>query len=340
MKNRFFPFGLLSLLLSVLAFSLCACGEAFCVRSFDSMGAFMTVRCYGENAEDACRAIEETVRTVEKEISVTIPGSTVSSINSAADFPVKIGGTTKELLVFSLHVAEITDGAFNPALFPVSSAWGFPTGEYSVPAGDEIRRLLELTDFRNIRIDGANLYMERGMKLDFGAVGKGFAGDCAAGRLAEFGVASAVLDLGGNICVIGKKPDGSDWRIGIKSPWDDGVAAAVSVHDCSVVTSGGYERFFVADGKTYVHIIDGATGFPVENEILSATVVCRSGAYADALSTAVFVLGTERAVALWQARRDFEMILMCRGDSVLYTPGLTGSLSFIHDFKIVEIAEE
>ena len=170
------------------------------------------------------------------------------------------------------------------------------------------------------------------MQLDFGALGKGYAGDRTVQFLKDKGITSALLDFGGNIQALGTKPDGSLWTIGIKNPWNDesnsSVICSLKISDKAVVTSGGYERFFIGtDGKKYIHIFDSKTGCPVQSDLESVSIVCPSGLYADALSTSLFVMGKNQAIAFWKQHQDFDFILLTKDKEMLYSEGLKNFLN-------------
>ncbi|EOS25125.1 hypothetical protein C804_04715 [Lachnospiraceae bacterium A4] len=174
--------------------------------------------------------------------------------------------------------------------------------------------------------------------IDLGAVGKGYAGDEAAQILRERGITAALLGIGGNIQAIGTKPDGSDWRVGLKDPFSGGVLGIIQVSDVAVVTSGNYERFFIGeDGKVYGHIIDPATGHPVENGIASVSVIASEGKLCDALSTALFVMGLENAQDYWRQHRNYEMILIMEDGDIYLTEGIRDSFSLNSEYRNMKI---
>ncbi|MPM78812.1 FAD:protein FMN transferase [bioreactor metagenome] len=168
-----------------------------------------------------------------------------------------------------------------------------------------------------------------GMAVDLGGIAKGFAGDRSLAVLADYGVTSALVSLGGNITALGQKPDGSPWRVAVKDPKDpESYLCVLSLRDRTVATSGAYERYFEQDGVVYHHIIDPSTGYPARSGLLSVTVVSPSGAVADAMSTALFVLGEEKGLALWRASEDFEAVLVREDGTVLITQGLFDQQEF------------
>ena len=341
-------FLILSLLLVSGCVALASCSRTGAakaeVNSFTAMNTYMTVKAYGKGAAAANLLVQREVERVEKIISTTIEGSDVYRINSKIGLDIAetfVQPETAFLIKESQKFYKMTDGAFNPALFLVIREWGFTTGNYKVPEDGTVRELLALTDFSEVKIDGDCVYHPYGLQLDFGAIGKGYAGDKAIEILRAAGVSSALLDFGGNIQVLGSKPDGSDWTVGIKNPWGGDPVAAVKLRDACMITSGGYERFFTGeDGKKYIHIFDGKTGRPVDNELESVTIICREGLYGDALSTALFVMGLEKAVTFWQnSARDFDFVIITKDKRLVYSAPLEKSITLLFDFNFVEVVE-
>ena len=180
--------------------------------------------------------------------------------------------------------------------------------------------------------DGWTVTLLDGAQLDLGGIAKGYAADLLRAQLEKEGVTSATLDLGGDVFVMGRKTDGSDWRIAVKDPADtESYLGVVSAADKFVVTSGVYERYFEENGVRYHHILDPKTGCPAESGLVSVTVLCENGAWADALSTACFVLGPDGALALRDdladQGTDFELILVTDDGRVLYTDGLADAFT-------------
>ena len=309
-----------------------SCGNKSDVRCFEAMNTFMTVRSYGKNCAVADALVQKKMEEYERKLSVTDDGSLLFRLNKNPEEGIILEEEIFNLIGFTLCMAEKTSGALNPVLYPVTRAWGFTSEKYRVPEAGEISALLKLVDYRKVLVygaessesaDGFRISMGKGMMMDLGAVAKGFAGDRAVEILSENGITSALLDLGGNIQALGGKPDGTPWAVGIKNPWGGEPVCGLRIKDCAVVTSGGYERFFTDEkGKRYIHIFDSRTGYPVENDIAAVTVICRSGLYADSLSTALFVMGFERAVEFWKASDDFDFVLLTNGKEIFYTEGL------------------
>lgn len=311
-------------------------GGAFGV--FFAMDTYMTFTAYGTDAEPAILAAEDKIRELEELWSVTDKNSDVYAVNHSSGQTVTVDWKTAELLSFALDMAEETNGALEPTIYPVLTAWGFTTGENRVPAETELAELLEKVGYDKVELNNDQIQMEPGGMIDLGAVGKGYAGDEAAQILRERGITAALLDIGGNIQAIGTKPDGSDWRVGLKDPFSGGVLGIIQVSDVAVVTSGNYERFFIGeDGKVYGHIIDPATGHPVENGIASVSVIASEGKLCDALSTALFVMGLENAQDYWRQHRNYEMILIMEDGDIYLTEGIRDSFSLNSEYRNMKI---
>ena len=268
--------------------------------------------------------------------------SGIVAINRQAGLePVKVRADLLEVLEKALHYAELSDGAFDPTVGPLVQLWGIGTDAQCIPGDEEIAAALELVNWRDVVIDrkaGTVFLRRQGMALDLGAIAKGYAGDEALRIAREAKVKRAVFDLGGNIVTLGwrirgkKGKEPQPWRIGIQNPLSDRgtYMGVLSVHDTSVVTSGVYERFFESGGKRYHHILSTANGYPVDNGLLSVTIVTESSTAADALSTTVFALGFERGKALVDSMPNTEAIFIFDDRGVVITNGL------IEIFKITD----
>ncbi|MDO4156737.1 MAG: FAD:protein FMN transferase, partial [Oscillospiraceae bacterium] len=260
--------------------------------------------------------------------SVTDENSEIYAVNHSGGATVEVSEETAELLDFSLNVSKMTNGALDCTMYPVLTEWGFTTSDYKIPTDEKISELLENTGYEKVKIDGNSVVIPEDMQIDLGAVGKGYTGDLITEELKENGTTSALLDLGGNIQMIGTKPDGTEWKLGLRSPFDEGSFATLEVSDCTVITSGGYERYFVGDdGETYWHILDPATGKPAHSGLASVTIVGKEGRLCDALSTSLFVMGLDKATELWKQRNDFEMVLVTENGKIYLTEGIEENFS-------------
>ena len=319
---------------------LCSCGVSAPKSAdvqFTAMDTFMHLTAYGDGAPAALNAAQQRLLELDACLSVTDPNSEVSVLNRAGGQPVSVSDETAALLDFAFAMAHRTDGAVDPTVYPLVQAWGFTTDQHRVPTQDELDHLLTFVGAEQVTLEGNTIALSPCAMLDLGSVAKGWAGDRLAEGLTQAGISSAILRLGGNIQAIGTKPDGSDWVVGIQDPDSDAMLGRLSVHDCAVVTSGGYQRAFTENGETYWHIIDPATGFPARSGLTSVTIVAPSGALCDALSTALFVMGPDKAAQHWREFRDFEAVLVHADGSITITAGLEGNFALMADYTDREV---
>ena len=196
-----------------------------------------------------------------------------------------------------------------------------------------------MVDFLNFDSENGKIsFGKEGMMIDFGGIAKGYTSSCIMDIFSEYGIESACVSLGGNVQVLGTKPDGSKWKVAIRDPQDEsGFLGILETSDKAVITSGAYERYFESDGVVYHHIIDPSTGYPSDSGIISSTIVSSDGVLADALSTAVFVMGVDKATRMWQENRDsFDMIIMTDDDEIYVTEGIKSDFSSLK-YKITII---
>ena len=292
-------------------------------RSLFAMNTYMTFTAYGEDAQAALQEAEECIQQVEGLWSVTDEDSEIYQANHSGGQPVTVSEETAEIISFALEMAQRTGGALDPTIYPVLTAWGFTTDSKQVPSQQQITRLLEQVGYDRIQLNGSELTVPDGMELDLGAVGKGYTADLVTEILRRHGVTSALISLGGNIQAIGSRPDGSDWRLGIRAPWESGNLGVLTVSDAAVVTSGGYENYFDDEqGNIYWHILDPSTGYPADSGLQSVTIVGREGKMCDALSTALLVMGAQSAEQYWRENGGFEMLLVTDSGEILITEGI------------------
>lgn len=288
--------------------------------TFFAMDTVMDFTIYGESG--LIDQSESLIASLESLVSVTDANSELYAINQTGSGT--LTGKASSLMEQALEICRRTDGALDLSIYPIVRAWGFTTGSYQVPDEAEIQALLPLVDYRKIQYDAATgtVTLPEGMEIDLGSVAKGYAGQLAAQMLREHGVQSALLNLGGNVQTVGAKPDGSPWQIGIKDPQGEDAMMVLSVEDQAVVTSGGYERYFEQDGQAYWHIMDPSTGHPADSGLISVTIVGDEGVVCDGLSTALFVMGLEKAADLWAQSGDFEAVFVTASGEVYITEGL------------------
>lgn len=313
--------------------------DASSSRDIFAMDTYMTVTAYGPNAETAVDQAQQEIERLDALLSIGEKTSEVAQINANG------GGTLSEdttyLLERSLDLYDSTNGVFDIAIYPIMDAWGFTTGNYTIPSDETIESLLPLTDANDILYDkdSASIsFAKDGMKIDFGGIAKGYTSGRIADIYRECGVTSGLINLGGNVQVVGTKTDGSKWRVAVQSPEaEDDYLGILSTANRAVITSGGYERYFEQDGMKYHHIIDPSTGHPANNGLVSVTIVSADGTLADGLSTSLFIMGKDKAAEYWRAHSDeFDTILEDE-DGVLYvTEGIADDFTSDHETNIIK----
>ena len=320
------------------ASSSSSAADASSSRDIFAMDTYMTVTAYGPNAEMAVDQAQQEIERLDALLSTGAETSEVAQINANG------GGTLSEdttyLLERSLDLYDSTNGVFDIAIYPLMDAWGFTTGNYTVPSDEMIENLLPLTDANNIIYDkdeSSISFAKDGMKIDFGGIAKGYTSGRIADIYRECGVTSGLINLGGNVQVVGTKTDGSKWRVAVQSPeTEDDYLGILSTADRAIITSGGYERYFEQDGVKYHHIIDPSTGHPANNGLVSVTIVSVDGTLADGLSTSLFIMGKDKAAEYWRAHSDeFDTILEDE-DGILYvTEGIADDFTSDHETNII-----
>ena len=318
---------------------LCSCSSAEdtgVTSDFFAMDTYMSITGYGESAESGVSAAKAEIERLDRLFSISDEESDVWAINNSGG-SCQVSPETVEIIGTAVEICHETGRTFDITLYPVSDAWGFYSEEYTVPSDDKINELLKETGSDKIKLDGNTVETEQGVKIDLGGIAKGYATEAAVNVMREQGVESAILSLGGNIYALGHRPDGKAWNIAIQDPFDSGgYSGIISVSDMAVITSGSYQRYFEAEGKVYHHIIDPATGKPADNGLVSVTVVCKDPTMGDALSTALFVMGKDKALAFWQERKDeFDVVFVEAGGEITVTGGLSGAFSSEYNYETV-----
>lgn len=257
-------------------------------------------------------------------ISRTLEGSDVYRINHAGAAPVTVSDDTASLISSALSYSRLTNGAFDCSIAPLVSLWDIKNNKGVIPSDQQIASALSLVDYNGIQLDGNTVTLSNAASsIDLGGIAKGYIADKLKELLLSKGVTSALINLGGNVCVIGTKPDGSPFNIGIQKPFaEEGTPiTSVKIANQSLVTSGTYERYFEKDGRIYHHILDPSTGWPCDNGLNSVTILSDASVDGDALSTACFVLGLEKGLQLIESLPDVEAMFITTEDELIYSSG-------------------
>ncbi|MBR1402978.1 MAG: FAD:protein FMN transferase [Treponema sp.] len=334
LKNAF-AFGSL-----FFVFLLASCG-AIEPRHERVLGTVCFVNLYEKGSAKLYDAIFDRLNQIDDEFNLNKPESSLSLMNAGAfDASVVVSADVFYVLKTAKEVAALSDGVYDPSIQSIARLWAINSDSPRVPSQAEIDAALPAVDYTAIELNEADSsvrFTKPGVSVDLGSIAKGFAADEIAEICKKNHIKRAVIDLGGNVYVYGKKKKNELWRVGIKNPEDPQSSPFVSLltTSASVVTSGAYERFFEADGVLYHHIFSTKDGYPVHNDILSATVVCEKSILADALSTTAFALGSQNTKALLpQLAAHFKtpigVVLIKEDHAVWVSDTLSGKVSLLY----------
>lgn len=317
-----------------ICFLLCGCtATREYAKTIFAMDTIMDLKVYDEN-EAALSAAETEIKRIDSLLDRGKENSEIYWLNKNK----RIDASTETAKLFqeALSVSKKTDGAFDITIAPVMDLWGFYGGTFHVPEESELQAALSGVGYEKIKLETNCVAMPENTSIDLGGIGKGYASDRAAAVLRENGAASAILSLGGNVYALGKKPDGGLWNVGITDPHNKTqMIGWLSVSDKAIVTSGGYQRYFEQDGAVYHHIIDPKTAKSADSGLASVTVIADSGTQADALSTALFVMGLDKSAALWRTHSDFEAVFVDDSGEIYITKGIENVFSSEHSYQVI-----
>lgn len=286
-------------------------------RSLTLMGTHFEITVLAANEEKGNVYIDlavEEIRRIERLISSWDPNSQTSMINAnAGKEPIEVSTELFDLIERSLKISRLTTGAFDISYASMDKVWRFEGSMTERPTDQEVLQSVEKVGYENIILDRQNksvLLKEEGMKIGFGAIGKGYAADKAKSLLVSKRVPGGIINASGDLTAWGTQPDGKPWLVGITNPLNkDKAFSWLPVHDEAVVTSGNYEKYVEFDGKKYFHIIDPRTGYP-STGILSASIFTKKAEVADALATSIFVMGLEVGLDLINQLQGVECIIV------------------------------
>ena len=291
------------------------------------MDTFVDQKWEGTDSAEAVEAVFQTLRDFENRISAYRSDSEISNINRNAGVSfVQVSESTFSLLSRAKEFCAASDGLFDITIGPLTDLWNITGDQPKVPDQAEIEEALALVCSEDLLLreeDHAVMLRRAGQKLNLGGMAKGAAGAEALETAKAYGVQSGYLSIGGNIFTIGTKEDGSAYRFGIRDPRGDAseYIGIVELTDTTMATSGDYERYFMADGVRYHHILDPHTGFPGDSDLMSVSVICEDGAMADFLSTTLFLAGREKAMEYAQ-EESFDFILIDKEKRVYLSDGI------------------
>ena len=312
------------LLLAVLMlFTACAKKEKeYYTREIYSMNTVINVNVAPDvkNIEGICNDVVYYIYELESKLSVNKADSVTSKFNSTSE-PYEAEGEFLDVMKYAIDISVKTEGAYDPTVLPLTKLWNISEGGY-LPTENEVNMALSNVDHTALSLKDDTITKATAVCVDLGGIAKGYALGRVVDMLSE-NVPYGMVSFGGNVGVFGQKPDGGPWEIGIKNPFNtEGVVGKIITNGGFVSVSGDYERYFEVAGKRYHHIFDPETGYPADNGLHSVAVYTKDAALGDALSTALFVMGYDKAMEFYDSGKyDFEALFIT-DDDILMTKGM------------------
>jgi len=295
-------------------------------RSATFFDTFITITIYDCENESILNECFSICDKYEKMFSITYPESDISKINNSHGQAISVNKETINLVKDSLEFSKATNGMYDITIYSVSKLWDFHNPNNTLPNKDDIDNTVRHINYKNIVIDEESSSIaltDPDTQLDLGSIAKGYIADSVYNYLKSQGIGSAIINLGGDIRVLGCKPDNKPYIIGVQDPGDENnVITTLSINDKSVTTSGTYERFIMHNDKKYHHILNPLTGYPVDTDISSVTIIADSAETADALSTSVILLGKDNALPFIESYDNAEAIIITYTNDIFKTSGV------------------
>lgn len=311
------------------------------------MGTYVTLRIYDEGKEAVLQKAFDRVEELADKVTVNEPGSEIDKVNQAAGSEaIELSEDAYTLVKSASEYSEMSNGDFDFAIGPITELWHIGFDDARKPEQSEIDAALPLVDYKKVVLDDANRTVfleEAGMLLDLGAIAKGYITDEVKELLDAEDVTTAIIDLGGNVYVMGGSPlrDGESWNVGIQDPLAarGETIGKTKQKNRSIVTSGIYERYIEVDGITYHHLMDPKTGYPFDNEIAGVSIISDKSIDGDALSTLVFGLGVKDGLAYVNSREDIEAVFVTKDKKVYVSEGLKNNFELTNEDYVWENEE-
>ncbi len=321
--------------LLILTLSSCASDKAE-ERSFEAMDTVMHFKTYGYSY--APDVMEKLAGVLDSLLSTEDEESDIYRLNHNGS--ANLGADALALIKRSLSLSADLKAYFDPTVYPAVCEWGFISGDHHVPDEKRLKELAAHIDSAKVKVVGTTVTLPKDTAIDLGAVAKGYLADECRNALEVSEAPCAIWNLGGTILLYGKKPDGTDFKVGVADP--ENPASYFGYLTCGegiVATSGGYERYFEEGGKRYIHILDPTTAKPVDNGTLSVTVFSQDGVLSDALSTALFVMGADKAAEYRRTRKDFDFIILTDDNKLYLSEGIYDdfSLESGYDYEMIKV---
>ncbi len=342
------------LFLFILSVSLTSCkfGQPKLIQEnqfvLGTLGQIQGYASSQKSGEQAINLVFQRIDEIENAMSTTIVESDIYQVNKNAGIQaVEVSEDTLDVILKGLEYYQLTEKTFNIALGTLSSLWGINIEEQLespavIPEDEAIKNALEHIDINQLEIKGREVFIkDPGMSLDLGGIAKGYAADRAAQSLRDQGIESGFVNLGGDIYVLGPKPDGSPWQMGIRSPEPNSkdIIARIALVNKAIITSGDYEKYII-DGdsqKLYHHILDPRTGYPADNELASVSIISDTAMEGDVFATAAFILGLEEGLALIEEYENIEGIFISKDKTIHTSSGIKDEIELLKDdYKLIQ----
>ena len=334
----------LSALLTLLAVVFFGCGAALLFsksrrepisRSAFLLNTFVNITLYDSQDEAILDHCVDMCQEYENRFSKTIEGSELYKLNhrSADETTFTVSDDMAAMISEGLHYSEVSHGAYDLTIEPISSLWNFTSDEHVIPAEDDITAAAERVNWKNVKLDGNTLtFLSPDTTIDLGSIAKGYIADRMKDYLTESGVESAIINLGGNVLCVGERTNHQPFRIGLQKPFADyaTVFADLNIDDMSVVSSGVYERHFEKNGVNYHHLLNPKTGYPYQNGLVSVTIVSPRSMDGDVLSTTCFSMGLDKGLELINSMDGIYAYFITDDYELIYSDGAE---AFIDEIK-------
>lgn len=301
---------------------------------------YMKIGVRNEDEKVILKQSSQYMRQLEKKLNFYDEDSEISSINksSGIDF-VKVSHDTFNIIKAAKHYSQMTKGIFDVTIASLVKKWSINSSSPKVLSREEAESAKSLVNYQDILLDEENervMLAKKNQKIDLGGIAKGYIADKVIELYEKNGIESGIINLGGNVKVLGRKADDIKWLVGIVKPEKHSSEniAALSIEDMSVVTSGSYERGFRYNGKMYHHIINPVTGFPAETDLKSITIVSRDSMEGDALSTPLFIMGKYKAYEFMKANK-ISGIMVTDDDKIIITKDLIENFNLIEKYEVL-----